>query len=300
MRPALCTQLAVLAACSRSPAIERIAIDDPAAHWIDGGFAEMVPAIRLPTTLDGKARITSWLRVPEGGRLGVRRRRDGRTVLTYPDGTVADRVELRESATAPDGDHAWNVIDVRGTRLDGDAEQFHCLQPTDDGSLAGFAWARGDGAAERTAADRLVDLVAARPPGRETDARAARLERLRRLTHCEPCHIHGRRERTQISEGGPHRATDGAGFYSMFAVLGDEAPLEDHRPRDLNADDPFMTLTRADRGAVPRARLDFARALASGRDHERAVCRSRRYLFDHMDDDAREAFAHAFSECGIR
>jgi len=46
--------LAVVAACGPSPAIERIEIDDPAAHWIDGGFAEMLPAIRLPTTLDGK------------------------------------------------------------------------------------------------------------------------------------------------------------------------------------------------------------------------------------------------------
>jgi hypothetical protein len=295
-----------VAACARTPEVERIEIDDPVAHWIDGGFVEMVPAIRLPTTPSGNDRITSWLRIPDGERIGVRRLKDGRPVLTYPSGTIADRIELREPATGPEGVHAWNIIDVRGTRIDGDAERFHCLQPTGDGTLVGFAWDRSDGDAERAAADQLVDLVAHAPPASQArgpsegaDARTARLERLRRLTHCEPCHVHGRRERTQISEGGPHRSTDGAGFYSMLAALADEGPLEDHRPRDLNAGDPFITLTRPGRGAVPRARLDVARALATGRDHERAVCKSRRYLFDHMDDDARRAFADAFAACGL-
>lgn len=309
---AACTIACAVCACARPPAIERIEIDDPVAHWIDGGFVEMVPAIRLPTTPSGNDRITSWLRIPDGERIGVRTLKDGRIVPTYPDGTLADRIELREPATGPEGIHAWNVIDVRGTQLDGDAERFHCLQPAGDGTLAGFAWARGDADAERAAADQLVDLVASAQPTNthadrtldgqpsNADPRAARLERLRRLTHCEPCHVHGRRERTQISEGGPHRATDGAGFYSILAVLTDESPLEDHRPRDLNAGDPFITLTHPSRGAVPRARLDLPRALATNRDHERAVCQSRRYLFDHMHDDARHAFAAAFAACGLR
>ena len=286
--------------CSRSPAVERIEIDDPVAHWIDGGFVEMVPSIRLPTTPSGNDRITNWLRVPDGERIGVRKLNDGRIVPIYPDGTIADRIELREPATRPEGIHAWNVIDVRGTQLDGDTERFHCLQPTADGALVGFVWSRGDGAAEHAAADQLVDLVAHHRPGGENDSHTARLERLRRLTHCEPCHVHGRRERTQISEGGPHRPTDGAGFYSILAVLTDESLLEDHRPRDLNAGDPFVTMTRPRRGAVPRARVAFVRALAAGRDHERAVCKSRRYLFDHMNDEARGAFADAFAACSIR
>jgi hypothetical protein len=340
---AACTIAACVWACARSPAIERIEIDDPVAHWIDGGFAEMVPAIRLPTTPSGNDRITNWLRIPDGERIGVRKLNDGRIVPTYPAGTLADRIELREPVTSPEAIHAWNVIDVRGTQIDGDAERFHCLQPVGDGTLAGFAWPRGDADAERAAADQLVDLVASaqpmhnaagklhskrnshvehaadrmvdsqpgnaangntdrtldRQPSGNADARTARLERLRRLTHCEPCHVHGRRERTQISEGGPHRATDGAGFYSILAVLTDEGPLEDHRPRDLNAGDPFIAMARPSRGAVPRARLDLPRALATNRDHERAVCRSRQYLFDHMNDDARRAFAEAFAACGI-
>ncbi|HSR98453.1 MAG TPA: hypothetical protein VLM79_15450, partial [Kofleriaceae bacterium] len=100
--------------CSQPPAVERIEIDDPVAHWIDGGFAEMVPAIRLPTTPSGNDRITNWLRIPDGERIGVRGLKDGRIVPTYPGGTIADRIELREPVTGPEGIHAWNVIDVRG------------------------------------------------------------------------------------------------------------------------------------------------------------------------------------------
>jgi hypothetical protein len=50
---------------------------------------------------------------------------------------------------------------------------------------------------------------------------------------------------------------------------------------------------------VPRAHLDLAAALAAGKAHAIAVCWSRRYLFDHMDADARRAFSQAFSDCGL-
>ena len=109
-----------------------------------------------------------------------------------------------------------------------------------------------------------------------------------------------RRGAHRIADGGPRRATDDAGFYGVLGVLADAAPLEDHRPRDRNADDPFVAIARPGDGGVPRAALDLPRALAAGAPHAAAVCRSRRYLFDHMDPDARAAFAPAFSECGIR
>lgn len=286
-----------IAGCSRPSPLESVAIADPAAHWPGGGFAEMVPAILPPTSLAGDDRITTWLRIPDGAAIGARRLDDGRAVVRYPPGTIADRVELREPVAAPDDDHAWRVIDVRGTRLDGDGrEQFHCLQPTGRGdALAGFAWPRGDATAERAAADGLVELARGR-----LDGAPGPLARLRRLTHCEPCHDHDRRERTRIADGGPRRATDDAGFYAVLGVLADAAPLEDHRPRDRNADDPFVAIARPGDGGVPRATLDLPRALAAGAPHAAAVCRSRRYLFDHMDSDARAAFAAAFAECGIR
>ena len=49
----------------------------------------------------------------------------------------------------------------------------------------------------------------------------------------------------------------------------------------------------------PEGGLDVTRALAAGDERTVAMCKSRRYLFDHMDDVARAAFADAFEACGI-
>ncbi len=147
--------------------------------------------------------------------------------------------------------------------------------------------------------------------------RAPVLDRLARLNRCAPCHDHDRAERTLTTEGGPRRATDRAGFYLMMSVLTDRAPLETHRPRELNVGDPFVTVEcdgaparlESDGGPaawacaderVPVARYDLARALAAGQPHAAAVCRSRRYLFEHMDDAARLAFAPAFAACAVQ
>lgn len=289
--------LLVLAGCHRLDSIE---IDDPKAHWAGGGFAEMVPPIRRPTSADKTDLITVWLRVPAGGRIGVRSIGDGRPTLVYPPGTESDRVELHEPVDATE--HAWEVMDVRGTRLEAAGrERFHCLQPTGrDKALAGFEWRRDDDSAERAAADGLAKIAAVGSLAElEPEDRLPLLARLRRLNHCQPCHEHDRPECRHVGAPGPRRATDGAGFYSTLAVLSDSAPIERHRPHDLNAEDPFVSIERAGDDAAPVARLDFARALASGRPHEQAVCRSRKYLFDHMDDAARQAFAKAFAECGI-
>lgn len=255
-------------------------IDDPRAHWPGAGFVEMVPEIRLPTSRDGLDRITIWLRVPADRRIDVRRLADGRVVPSYPVGTVADRVELVEPADDRD-DHLWQVSDVRGTTLDDDGEEFHCLRPEGD-RLTGYTWRRGDARAEQLAADRLF---AAAP-------------RLKRLAHCEGCHDHDRREHTALVDAGPRRATDDAGFYGVLSVLSDTAPLEDHRPRDLEGDDRFVAITRTP-STIPIAHADVARAVASDRPHERAVCRSRRYLYEHMTEAAREAFATEFADCAI-
>ncbi|HVY44352.1 MAG TPA: hypothetical protein VHB21_00675, partial [Minicystis sp.] len=63
--------------------------------WIERGFVEMVPTLRLPTRVDGRSRIEVWLRVPEGAKLGARAvEGQKRTTLVYPPGTIADRIEL--------------------------------------------------------------------------------------------------------------------------------------------------------------------------------------------------------------
>ena len=273
--------IAATAACSSTPpSLEPVTIDDPRAHWALGGFVEMVPEIRLPTSRDGMDTITVWLRVPEDRRIDVRALADGRVVPVYPAGTIADRVELVEPADGA-GEHLWRVSDVRGTELDGDGEVFHCLRPDGD-RLAGFAWRRGDARAEQLGADRLF----------------AGAPRLRQLARCESCHDHDRREHLALAEPGPRRATDDAGFYGVLSVLADTAPLEDHRPRDLEAGDPYVAITRSP-STIGIAHADVARAVAADRPHEQAVCRSRRYLYEHMTEAAREAFAKQFADCAI-
>jgi hypothetical protein len=310
---------AVGAFLRRTGPVATLTIADPRAHWASGAFAEMVPPIRLPTSFDGEDHITVWVRIPDGSP--VRAERDGdRWTLVYPPGTVADRVEMREPVDI-DGEHAWRVSDVRGTRLgDNGTEYFHVLRAVarDNPRLAGFEWTRDDPAGAHMAIDRLEDLLR-KGLLRDVDEskRTPMLARLRRLNDCASCHEHDRGERSSRSEGGPHRSTDRAGFYAMLSVLGDAAPLETHRPRDTNVDDPFVevscgadtaSLVNTRGGArytcpgdrVPVARLNVAKAIEAGQPHAAAVCRSRRYLYDHMDVAARAAFAPSFTACGIR
>jgi len=266
----------LLLCCQRAPAVSRVEIPNPRSYW-EREFVEMVPPIRLPTSLSGDDHITVWLRIPPGRQVSVAP--DG--AITYPAGTIADRVELDEPPS--DGIHRWQVKDVRGTRLEKDGEWFHCLGPSGV-KVSGFEWRRDDEAAERTATDGLARTVW-----------SGRLDRLRRLNHCQECHQHDQPAIVNRSDGGPRRATDSAGWYVILSVLSDSAPLSTHRPRDLNGDDPFIAI---DSGS-PVARIDMARAIASGDTHALAVCRSRRYLHEHMDGRARAAFIRVFAECGL-
>jgi len=297
------------------PSLRRMEVADPQAYWPEGGFAELVPPIRLPTSLDATDHITIWLRIPENGRIGVGGASEHPTLI-YPRGTVADRIEMREPAGAATR-HDWAVMDVRGTTIGQDGTQvFHCLQPTGaGGALAGFEWRRGDERAEHAAADGLVAIaIGGRLAGAPEHVRAAFGERLRKLNRCAACHEPERAARTRAAERGPRRATDGAGFYGVLDALADAAPLEGHRPRELNGQDPFISVScgsvvapkrdadggfACPDGGLPVARFDLARARAESHPHALAVCRSRRYLFDHMDGAARAAFEAAFTECGI-
>ena len=51
--------------------------------------------------------------------------------------------------------------------------------------------------------------------------------------------------------------------------------------------------------SVPVGRRDISAGLRDGDSYTRSVCAARRYLFEHMDQDARKAFAEAFAVCGI-
>jgi hypothetical protein len=321
-----CAALALLAvACDDTlepialhSAVTAKRIDDPRGsqgHWRDNGFVEMVPPVRLPSDKSARDRIAVWLKVGtgEGQKINARRLADGRVTLVFPPGTVADRVESMGDA----------VIDVRGTTLDdGGVERFHVYVAEEEApsALVGWEWRRGDFDAEASATRALLAQLhktrrrmKGEPPPSEQQHRNS-IMIYERNNNCGACHAHDKPPTTRGNA--VHRATDASGFFVPLSVLAAELPLERHRPWEMNVGDPFLTL-RCESGAprlvergfarsyvcagaeVPTARLDVPRALAADDERARAMCASRRYLHEHMSDDARALFADAFVACGI-
>jgi hypothetical protein len=111
----------------------------------------------------------------------------------------------------------------------------------------------------------------------------------------------------------PRRATDADGGYAWLMVLERQVPISTARPLDLNHRDPFVRLHCADGaqlvdvspmprcpdGESPLAARDVVAGLAADDPYTRRLCRSRRYLWDHMDGKGRSAFAASFRECGL-
>jgi hypothetical protein len=291
MHRCLLTIVAVVIGCSRPAEPTAIRIDDPDQHWRSNGFVEMVTPLEPPTSATGRDRITVWLKLPEGETIGRG------PSLRYPAGTVADRVEYIDG----------RIADVRGTRfIAGGVELFHVVRPDGD-ALAGYEWRRGDADLER----RATELATAR-------VEPAARERFRRFNDCASCHQHDRPQAMRDDAVDPPRATDSSGLYQMLAVLSDVAPLDHHRPRELNVDKPDLRVDCSDgatprlhddgRGArhyvcanhgVPLGHVDIERARQRRDTRALAVCRSRRYLMEHMAPDARVAFAPAFAACGF-
>jgi hypothetical protein len=292
--------------------VVELSIADPARHWVEAGFVELVPAIRPPSTPDERDRITVWIRLPGAARITSAPSAAGGMTLAVPPETVADRVEyITPTGASPDAPATGNVIDVRGTRfVPGGAELFHVLRPGTGAGLRGFEWPRHDQGASEQATRRLIDSQ------RALGASPAQLRRLRRLNDCAACHRPDVPAATRVTRDLPRRPTDATGLYSLLAVMRNEAPVEVHRPRDMNADDPFIsvvcpgnqpaTLDRESNGArrftcpggaVPTARLDVTAAIAAGDPHALAVCRSRRMLYERMTEGARRAFSGAMAGC---
>jgi hypothetical protein len=287
-------------------------IRDPATYWTRSGFVEMTPPVRLPSR-DGNERIAVWIRIPPGGRLRVEPRAANRPTLRLPPGTIVDRVDLAEARDP------GSVQDVRGTRFEEDGQEyFHVLRPFASTALSGFEWTRSDPLAAQIVTSAMRTRLAATLDSDEYGSPARALALFERQNDCATCHAHDHPEQRGAGRDPslPNRATDGNGLYTLATVLSDSAPLEMHRARDMNEDDPFVTVSCADGGAasffvrgarrhfacpdgsVPRATLDMKRALAQGDSRARDVCRSRAYLGRHMDAEGRSAFAEAFAECG--
>ncbi len=298
--------------------VVEVTIEDPVSDWDVKGFVTLEPPVYLPVTADEKGRIEVALRIPEGATVEVvEHPADERPTLRFPAGTIADRLEYRKGLRGDD--EVWQVADVRGTEIEPvGAERFRLFRPLHKGGgqpLFGYTWPRGEPDVHEAVMDRFAAAMQkgrgfTKPPRKK--ARARTIEGFRQRGACAACHIHGKPE----SQKTPRRATDASGFYVPQSVLFNDAPLEAHRARDINHTSPFIDIGcpdgtpakkvqdkgvhfECDGGQVPRATLRIVEALAAGDVHAKGVCRSRQYLYDHLDDAGRKVFAPRFAECGI-
>ncbi|MEZ4235364.1 MAG: hypothetical protein R3F59_04235 [Myxococcota bacterium] len=261
----------------------------PFAPWAEGGFVQMVPPVHLPQPAVGD--VQSWLRLPPGGRVALVDAPDGRRVLSYPPGTVADRVE-----TAGEGEAA-RVVDVRGTRIDADGRRWHHVYRSGgdpQAPLVGMEWPAGDAALASAGADAFVDALRTAGVTRHLDAVRGKLD-------CDGCHAVSRADNERQREHGlVNRGTDAAGWFTPGTVLADSVPVEAYGQRDPNLTDLWITLRCGDQiveapatghpscgdARVPRGTLDLAGALAAHDPHALAVCASWRALVDAGADAA--------------
>ena len=315
-----------VAAGAGEDGVRRLELDQN--HWRDHGFALMTPPVRLPTTHDGRDVIQVWLRVPEGQKIRTRYLPDqARHTLTFPPGTRSDRVESlhlpASEGASPHTIPALTIMDVRGTVIESDGSQcFHVLRPRNGEAgapLTGWSWDRHDGPAQAAATRELVAFArtAGRPVGRGPES-AEGLKQLAALNDCAACHQANQRQKTWDADlGAGARPTDASGFYLPLAVLSERTPVPQHRARDLNVDDPFVTVRCGERparvgrvegvekyecadGSLPTGFRDIRAGLRAGDAYTRAVCAARAYLFARMAAEDRRPFAGEFGDCGLR
>ena len=300
--------------------IRRIDIPRQRTHWRDGGFVEMFPAIRVSVFAGAHTKTSIMLRVPRSGVIRVRRLPEqDRFTLDFPPGSEADRVSFA-GFFDDDGRERFTIDDVRGTRIDRSGrEWFHVYRPSSGdpfAPLVGYEWPRDDPDLSQQATDVLTELVATTPGALKSDP-PGDTSRFRRLNACHACHRHDAAGSTNPRGPLPPWPTDGSGFYVPFAVLVDSSVLSTtstfHDPNDV---DPFVDkscdagklVMRGWRrghfyecrgGGMPMGTRDVEAGLRAKDPYTLGVCRSRRYLHDHMDDAGRKAFAASFAACGI-
>ena len=296
-------------------------------YWRDAGFVDMVGPMRLPTDKSIGEHIAVWVRVPKHGIIKVRWLKDQqRYTIVFPPGTIADRVD-----SSKDEHDVMQVIhgvaDVRGARIGADGRTwFHDYEPVPGEPkqwLKGYAWLRMDPAGDDRAADSLIQLFYPGAPARA----AKQMAMFRRLNQCGACHALNRPmptrlaavQFTQAAEPPRHAVlpmTDDDGFFQPITVMTDTMVVRNHRPWDLNADDPYITvrcgkdkttaITRGERryytcadGSVPTGTLDMLAALKHHDPHALKVCKARRYLYRHMDAQGRKAYRAFYAECRV-
>jgi hypothetical protein len=289
-------------------------IENPEEYFHRGGFVQLEPPVHLPSSSAQADQVEVWLALPEDGLIRTLRSAasDSGYTLEFPAGTRIDRVEwvgLGEDR---------KIVDVRGATVQTDGSQrYHVYRRTRAQSgapLMGFAWPSEDPAVHSAATDALVDAVVNTPEVARMRPAAIKAvgDDLRSKNACQSCHRKQQPVALDQRERLVLRGTDASGFYVPQTVLADEAPLESYGAHDRNLTDPFVSVRCATTevtnlghqgrascsdGAVPRARLDLAAAMAADVPRASRICRARLHLYQQLDPLGQQVFAEAARAC---
>ncbi|MGH8321402.1 MAG: hypothetical protein ACRESX_01260 [Gammaproteobacteria bacterium] len=311
--------LCPLTVCAQDIQLHVVRIPNSISYWQQSGFVNMEPPVWLPTDKSIQEYVMVWLRIPKDKHVSVQWLPDQkRYTLKFPPGTVADRIDGGENQIQAMFT-VNGIADVRGATIAADGKTWwHVYEPVPGQSskwLSGYAWLRTGPVGDDRAADSLLDLYY---PGAPAKAKQEMAE-FRRLNQCGACHQVNRPIPTTATDSGESfPETDADGFYQPITVLTDSMTLVNDRSWDLNVDDPYITVwcghskakltTKGDSyrrytcpgNVAPVGKLDMVVALKHKDSHALKVCAARKYLYEHMDKQARQAFASGFAECGIR
>ncbi|MGH1343136.1 MAG: hypothetical protein ACRBN8_16380 [Nannocystales bacterium] len=275
------------------------------------GFTALVPPVHIPTGDPSLDQVTVWLKLGEGSITTTTI--DGRSVLVFPAGTRADRVEVGGT-----GDQRF-VADIRGTTLTPNGPRFHVFRPSaprPTASLFGAQWPSNNAEAQAAATDYIAKRIGTSEPfdSWEPAARDAQTQAFRQKNACLPCHDPGRRENTRRGEFGlVNRGTDGSGFFTPYTLFEDESPMEQYGAHDRTLVDPLVDIVcgetiidakvapgwdRACQDDVtPRARWRWDRAWETDPTRAKQRCTQAMWLFERMEPAARKQVERFFDNC---
>ncbi len=290
---------------------EAVAIEDPRTYHQREGFTALVPPAHLPSADPEVDQVTVWLRLGPGEITTTTE--DGRTLLVFPDGTRADRVE-----TAGRGDDRF-IADIRGTTLTPDGPRFHVFRPqapTPSSPLFGAQWLAGSPKAHEAATQYVSERIAASVPwaSRPQAERQAAAAGFRQKNDCLPCHDPARPENARPGEHGlVNRGTDGSGFFTPYTLFEDDVPMEQYGAFDHTLADPLIDVLCGEEildspqasgwdrtctnGQTPRARWRWDRAWSTAPARAKQRCDQARWLFEHMDPAAQQHVGPFFDNC---
>lgn len=285
----------------------------PFDYWEQKGFVMLVPSVRMSIPPGGSAGTVVYFKVPGDESISLERHPSPEIPASFefPPGTEAQRVAFLVGSDSF-GEPTIEILDIRGTRIGEDGEQYyHVLRPIGS-ELAGYEWKRGDDDGRMAATRMLLEEMSRQP----NPPSAGAMARIAVLNHCEFCHVEDKGPSPPSSELPPW-PTDGSGFYVPLGVVFDHAPLSTQPElHDPNADDPYVEttceddrpptvggephnrfFTCKDEDGSPVGRRDIRRGLVEEDSYTTAVCSSRKFLAERMDEHARTAFAPLFQEC---